>query len=222
MTDTHVPPDIALTCPSCAGALDTRRILESSGREGYVAQVSDYTVWFWTFRLSCPGCLSVVTIDDRLDGRVIELATKGTVVARLRDRLVAARAGGTIAQCTTALEPAEWKLLGTPELFAEVADSLGRRLHLVAAGAPREFEICAQPAPPGFTAPPWFLEPLPAPAKKSKVKAKKKPAAAPESELLPAGTAVELIGIREGRLRCSCPAAGRELLVPVAMAGRAG
>lgn len=189
-------------CPACDAAHDPRRVLSTEVYSSYPAPGVDTEVWFWNFRFSCVGCLSVVKVREGANGLEVTLETAGAVVTRLRERLVAARTAGTLSGELASLSLQEWILLGTPELFPEVAEGLGRRLQLSAPAVVRTPEESLQTPSEGVAKPAALLEPAP-----------KRPRRPPE-DVLPTGTALGLLAIREGRPLCDCPSAGgRNFLV---------
>lgn len=187
-----------MTCPHCSAAVDESRILESSAVSRRVASGSDTEYWFWTFVMSCQGCLGLFESEQVLAEEDHITARKpGTEIARLRERLAEAARTQSLESEVLALISTHMLELATPELFELVEAALGAHWTLQA-GALRAtddatFDMLAGRA----TLPPRLLE---------------------RGGELPAGTALRLVGVRERAFVFSVPDGTRVRVSPSMMA----
>lgn len=118
----------------------------------------------WRFSVACASCLAVVAFAwgprelEPIAGSTAVIAP-GSVIARLRERLVAANEAGTIRPEVGRLlsDQAHRVLMGVPELFPDLAAGVGRKLRLrTNASVVREPKDA--PRPEAFAAHPVLLE----------------------------------------------------------------
>ena len=194
MTDQRFP------CPKCRTTLDPSRLLSATSHERPVVSGTDTEAWFVTFRVSCGKCLAVMSFSD-IFGTKANLRLKGEEAARLQKVLSEARSAGNLkAQVLRILknpDSTDALLLGMPEVFADVADALGRKFRLKekACGSMLEHSLDSET----FELPTILRS------------------GSQEGREFSAGTSLTLVGIRNGVPRGRTED-GRELLVPLHLA----
>lgn len=194
-------------CPTCRAELHASRLLQLTITEVGLAAGTDATADVWVATVSCPGCLAAIEATGWRDGGAgwtVREVTSSTAVARIRDRLAAARAGDSLDRELRALfsNPASAVLLGTLELFEFVKEAWGRTVRLrVESGAwpnQRGGESPGEPFPPRA----YLVRAL------SQIAI---PAGAADHFLVHEGTSLAVTGVREGMLLCELD--GKPLLV---------
>ena len=188
------------SCPICSAPLDASRFLKAQLRETRAAAGTDAVIEWWDVSVSCAGCLAAVVVEayvHDLSTWTARESTSAAVVLRIRDRLRAARRQEDLERSLRELfadGESAW-LLGTPELFEYVREIWGRTVRVRRAAV----------ALPGIELPapfPAASSRLFVPAKATKRRGARPPPLPEGSVQIPAGTALTVVGVREGALRC--------------------
>lgn len=187
------------TCGECKSPLDPGRVLDHEIEEHRVAAGTDAEAAFSLVTVSCPGCFSMVRIQNfTFTWSPSETVAKGTEATRLAERLRGARERGALEREVHSIlatpRSSSALLLAAPEVLAEWLAHVVRRYELaVAANAWKERR-------------PELAEPFSDRIPVRLLRAFTRPPSVAKPDLeLPAGAAFTLSGVFRGELLLKTP-----------------